>query len=137
MYIVLGDEIIDSEEIKQLIEDEIPFKVEKDMTKGTKREDTLAYKLSIPVNDLNQIIKDEYDLEDIGEEDLFDEYMTLCDEIIMEVEEILPDNTIVNARTYKWDTSDDSIKSIITIGHIQMGELKLSDVTRRLLKQVD
>ncbi|GAA3646414.1 hypothetical protein [Asaccharospora irregularis] len=137
MYIVLGDEIIDSEEIKQLIEDEIPFKVEKDMTKGTKREDTLAYKLSIPVNDLNQIIKDEYDLEDIGEEDLFDEYMTLCDEIIMEVEEILPDNTIVNARSYKWDTSDDSIKSIITIGHIQMGELKLSDVTRRLLKQVD
>lgn len=137
MYIVLGDEIIDSEEIKQLIEDEIPFKVEKDMTKGTKREDTLAYKLSIPVNDLNQIIKDEYDLEDIGEEDLFDEYMTLCDEIIMEVEEILPDNTIVNARSYKWDTSDDSIKSIIAIGHIQMGELKLSDVTRRLLKQVD
>lgn len=137
MYIVLGDEIIDSEEIKQLIEDEIPFKIEKDMTKGTKREDTLAYKLSIPVNDLNQIIKDEYDLEDIGEEDLFDEYMTLCDEIIMEVEEILPDNTIVNARSYKWDTSDDSIKSIITIGHIQMGELKLSDVTRRLLKQVD
>lgn len=137
MYIVLGDEIIDSEEIKQLIEDEIPFKVEKDMTKGTKREDTLAYKLSIPVEELNQIIKDEYDLEDIGEEDLFDEYMTLCDEIIMEVEEILPDNTIVNARSYKWDTSDDSIKSIIAIGHIQMGELKLSDVTRRLLKQVD
>ena len=36
MYIVFGNEIIDSSEIKIAIEDNSNFMVEKDMTKGTK-----------------------------------------------------------------------------------------------------
>lgn len=137
MYIVLGDEIIDSEEIKNRIEEKDLFKVEKDLTKATKREDTLGYKLSIPVEKINQIMKEEYDIEDLDEEELFDEYMELCDDLISELEELMPDDTRFNARTYKLDTSDDTLKAIVTISHISMCELKLVDVTKRLLKQVD
>ena len=43
MYIVFGNEIIDSSEIKDIIENNSDFNVEKDLTKGSKREDTLAY----------------------------------------------------------------------------------------------
>lgn len=137
MYIVFGNEIIDSGEIKIAIEENSSFIVEKDMTKGTKREDALAYQISISINELNEIIKESYQIEDLESEDLFDEYMTLSDELAMQLEEIMPEEVIMNARAYKWDNSDDTIKVVIVMGHIELGELKLSDITKRLLSQTD
>lgn len=137
MYIVFGNEIIDSSEIKTAIEDNSSFIVEKDMTKGTKREDALAYQISISINELNEIIKESYQIEDLESEDLFDEYMTLSDELAMQLEEIMPEEVIMNARAYKWDNSDDTIKVVIAMAHIELGELKLSDITKRLLSQTD
>ena len=137
MYVVFGNEIIDSSEIKIAIEENSSFIVEKDMTKGTKREDTLAYQISISINELNEIIKESYQIEDLESEDLFDEYMTLSDELAMQLEEIMPEEVIMNARAYKWDNSDDTIKVVIAMGHIELGELKLSDITKRLLSQTD
>jgi hypothetical protein len=137
MYIVFGNEIIDSGEIKIAIEENSSFIVEKDMTKGTKREDALAYQISISINELNEIIKESYQIEDLESEDLFDEYMTLSDELAMQLEEIMPEEVIMNARAYKWDNSDDTIKVVIAMGHIELGELKLSDITKRLLSQTD
>ena len=64
MYIVFGNEIIDSSEIKDIIENNSDFNVEKDLTKGSKREDTLAYQISIDVALLNEVIK-ELDLKEI------------------------------------------------------------------------
>ena len=80
MYIVFGNEIIDSSEIKDIIENNSDFNVEKDLTKGSKREDTLAYQKSISVDLLNEVIKEKYELESLDEEELFDEYMTMADE---------------------------------------------------------
>jgi hypothetical protein len=137
MYIVFGNEIIDSNEIKTAIEGNSIFIVEKDMTKGTKREDALAYQISISINELNEIIKESYQIEDLESEDLFDEYMTLSDELAMQLEEIMPEEVIMNARAYKWDNSDDTIKVVIAMAHIELGELKLSDITKRLLSQTD
>lgn len=137
MYIVFGNEIIDSSEIKDIIEVNSNFTVEKDLTKGSKREDTLAYQISIDRNLLNEIIKENYELDDLEEEDLFDEYMTLSDELAMDLEEYMPEDVIVNARAYKWDNSDDTIKLVLAMAHLELGELKLSDITRRLLTQVD
>ena len=137
MYVVFGNEIIDSSEIKIAIEENSGFIVEKDMTKGTKREDALAYQISISINELNEIIKESYQIEDLGSEDLFDEYMTLSDELAMQLEEIMPEEVIMNARAYKWDNSDDTIKVVIAMGHIELGELKISDITKRLLSQTD
>ena len=73
MYIVFGNEIIDSSEIKDIIEGNSDFKVEKDLTKGSKREDTLAYQVSISIELLNEIIKENYALDSLDEEELFDE----------------------------------------------------------------
>ena len=137
MYIVLGDQIIDSEEIKDIIEGNSEFTVEQDLTKGTKREDILAYKISISVEELNEVIKENYEINEIEEEELFDEYMTLADEMAMNIEEFMEEETLINTRAYKWDNSDDTIKVVIAISHYELGELKLRDVTRRLLNQVD
>lgn len=137
MYIVFGNEIVDSAEIGVTIEDNSDFIVEKDLSKGTKREDVVAFQLSISVETLNEYLKEDYDLESMDSEELFDEYMTIADEAAMELEEYMPEETIANARSYKWDNSENAIKVIIAIAHEELGELKLSDITKRLLSQVD
>lgn len=137
MYIVLGNEIVDSEEIKVTIEDNSDFRVEKDLSKGTKREDVVAYQLSIDVEILNDYLKEDYDIDTMDSEELFDEYMTISDEAAMELEEVMPEDTIANARSYKWDNSENAIKVVIAIANEELGELKLSDITKRLLSQVD
>lgn len=137
MYIVFGNEIIDSCEIREIIEEKSNFTVEKDLTKGSKREDTLAYQISISIDELNQIINENYELDEIDKEELFDEYMTIADELAMDIEELMPEDVIINARAYKWDNSDDRIKVVIAMAHMELGELKLLDITKRLLSQVD
>ena len=137
MYIVFGNEIIDSSEIKDIIENNSDFNVEKDLTKGSKREDTLAYQISIDVALLNEVIKESYELDSIDEEELFDEYMTLSDELAMELEEYMPEDVIINARAYKWDNSANVIKTVFAMTYIGIGQLKLNDVSRRLLNELD
>lgn len=137
MYIVLGEQIVDSEEIIEIIEANSDFDVEGDLTKGTKREDVLAYKISIPVEALNEIIKESYEIEGVDEEELFDEYMTIADELAMRIEEYMDEEIIINSRAYKWDNSDNTIKVVLAMAHYELGELKLMDVTKRLLNQVD
>lgn len=137
MYIVFGNEIVDSSEIGAMIEENSDFVVEKDLSKGTKREDIVAFQLSIEIETLNEYLKEHYELDTMDDEELFDEYMTIADEAAMELEEYMPEETIANARSYKWDNSDNAIKVIIAIAHEELGELKLSDITKRLLSQVD
>lgn len=137
MYILFGNEIVDSEEIKSLIENESPFRVDKDLSKGSKREDTIAFQISVDIEELNGIIKEEYELSEMETEDLFDEYMTLTDEIGVDLEELMPEGAILNVRSYKWDNSEDRIKAVVAITHEEVGEMKLRDITKRLLSQVD
>ena len=59
MYIIFDEQIIDSEEIKNLIEEKSNFKVEKDMCKATKREDVLAYLLTLDVDLIKKEIEEE------------------------------------------------------------------------------
>ena len=58
MYIIFDEQIIDSEEIKDLIEQKSDFKVEKDMCKATKREDVLAYLLTLDIDIANKEIEE-------------------------------------------------------------------------------
>ena len=137
MYIVFGNEIIDSSDIKDIIENNSDFNVEKDLTKGTKREDTLAYQISISRDLLNKVIKERQELKSLDEEELFNEYMILADELAIQLEKYMPQDTIIKSRAYKWDNSQDTIKLVLAMTHLELGELKLSDITRRLLTQVD
>lgn len=137
MYVIFGNQIVDSEEIKDIIKNNSDFTVETDMSKATKREDVVAYQLSISIDTLKQYINEDFDVESIEEEDLFDELMTIADEAAMELEEVMPEESIINARAYKWDNSENAIKVIIAICNEDLGELKLSDVTKRLLSQID
>lgn len=137
MYIVFGTKILDTKDIAKNIENNTEFKVLKDMSKGTKREDVAAYNLSIPVEVLNEEIENDYNIEELDEDTLFEEYVAIAEEIAMEVEEYLPDESQVRFVTYKWDLSDNDIRGILVVGNDEIKENKLFDVLKRLLTQVE
>lgn len=137
MYIIFGEDIVDSEEIKQIIEENSDFTVDRDMCKGTKREDIVAYQLSIPINILNEELNNDYNLDEMSEEELFEEYINLSEEMALGLHNIMPKHSLVNAISYKWDNSANVIKTVFTIAYIGLGQLKLNDVSRRLLNELD
>ncbi|MBS6006271.1 MAG: hypothetical protein KIB43_04875 [Clostridium baratii] len=136
MYIVFGNKIMDTTEMKECIEENTAFKVIKDMSKGTKREDVCAFNLSINVEVLKEDLEG-FDIEGLDEDALFDEYLAVAEESAMEIEEYLPEESKVRFVTYKWDLSDNDVKGIIVIGNEEISDVKMSDVLRRLLTQVE
>lgn len=136
MYIALGNTVVDSKEMKETIEDNTDFKVVKDMSKGTKREDILAFNLSVDIETLKEILKEDYELEDVEEDELFEEFISLTEEMTIDIEDFIPENAILQSKAYKWD-ADDTIKLVIAIADEEVGELKLKDIMKRLLTQVE
>ena len=137
MYIAFGNRVLDSNDIKNIIEENTEFKVVKDMSKGSKREDIVAFQLSIPVDILNKELANDYNLDDISEDDLFEEYINLSEEMAIELQEFMPKHALVNAISYKWDNSANVIKTVFAMTYIGIGQLKLNDVSRRLLNELD
>lgn len=137
MYIAFGNRVVDSNDFKKLIEEETDFTVIKDMSKGSKREDIVAFNMSISIDDLNEIINESNDVSELTEDELFEEYMSLAQELFVEVEEILPEDSIVEFAAYKWDLSDNDVKAVLVVAHDSLGDNKLRDVLKRLLKQVE
>lgn len=137
MYIAFGRTVLDTEEIKNKIEENSEFKVVKDMSKGTKREDTAAYNLSISIDVLKGIIEDDYSIEDLTEDELFEEYISLAEELVTDLEDLFEEEAIIDIKAYKWDPSDNDIKLVIAAVHRDVGENKLKDVMRRLLTQLE
>ena len=137
MYIAFGNRVVDSKDFINVIEENTEFKVIKDMSKGSKREDIVALNLSIDISELNEVISENYKIEDLDEDTLFEEYMTISEEIGYEIEEYLPEDVIVKFQAYKWDPSDNDVKAIIVIVHEELGERKAMDLIKRLLKQVE
>ena len=70
-------------------------------------------------------------------EDLFEEYMELAEEKALELEELMPMYSIMEAKAYKWDMSENKIKTVMAVTHTDLGTLKLSDVVKRLLSETD
>ncbi|CUP77388.1 hypothetical protein [Clostridium baratii] len=136
MYIVFGNKIMDTTEMKERIEENTAFKVIKDMSKGTKREDVCAFNLSINIEALKEELEG-FDIEGLDEDTLFDEYLAVSEEASMEIEEYLPEESKIRFVSYKWDLSDNDIKGIIVIGNEEISDVKMSDVLRRLLTQVE
>ena len=133
MYVVFGDEVLDSNEVIALFNNESDFFVETDLTKSTKREDIIALKLKINIEDIYSDSKfDQYN------EDIFEEYLDNAEEIITDFVEINFDykkRFVTSA--YKWEELDNSIYLIAAFSDISLPLLKLNDVFNRLLKQND
>ena len=137
MYIAFGNRVVDSEDFKKVIEENTEFKVIKDMSKGSKREDIVAFNLSLSTDLLNEELKEDFNLAELDEDTLFEEYMALTEEIGFEIEEYLDEDAIMQFRAYKLDPSDNDIKAVVVIAQEELGMGKVKDVLRRALTQVE
>lgn len=137
MYIAFGNRVLDSNDIKNIIEENTEFKVVKDMSKGSKREDIVAFNLSVSIDTLNEEIEESVDINELDEDALFDEYMASTEELGFELEEYLPEASIIDFKAYKWEPSDNDIKAVLVMANEELGYNKLKDVMRRLLTQVE
>lgn len=140
MYVQFGENVVDNGEMKGIIESKSDFKVIKDMTKGTKREDMHAFCLSVPISTLNEIMEEEYDdfnPNEIDEDELFDEYLSLAEEMALDMEEFIPEGAMIDAKSYKWDQSDNDIKTIVIIANDEVDEKKIRDVMKKLITQAE
>ncbi|MDR0880459.1 MAG: hypothetical protein LBN09_07100 [Clostridioides sp.] len=140
MYIMYDDKAIDSNEIRGEIESNSEFKVELDLAKSSKREDILAYKLSIDISKLDKIMEehqDEFDIKNVDEDGMFVFYMDLAESMAIDLEKFMPKYSILQSRAYKLDMSENCVKLVIAITHANIGMAKLSDVIKRLVSQVD
>lgn len=138
MYVEFNNQVVDSKDIKDIIEKNTEFKVVKDMSKGSKRDDILAFNLSVEINILNDLMEEEECIvNELIEDELFEEYLSLAEEIAMDIEEHVPEGAIMDIKAYKWDKSDNCIKLVIIIAPEYIIELKLMDIMRRLITQVE
>lgn len=132
MYQMLADTVYDSEEILKLIEGSTSFTVKEDMTKRTKREDALAYKLSITAEKLDPDAG-KY----IEDEEKINLLMEKSDELLKsELDNLKLEFTIIQSYSYTYDEVTNEILSVMAIMHLQNGRRKLPDVIKRLLSQV-
>ena len=89
MYIAFGNRVLDSNDIKNIIEENTEFKVIKDMSKGSKKGDIVAFNLSVSIDMLNEEISESININEEDEDSLFEEYMATTEELGFELERIL------------------------------------------------
>lgn len=133
MYVLFREDLISSDDIKNEIQEKTPFKVETDLTKATKREDVMAFKLSIPTQDLVPGVKFDWDNNQLVE-DLFSKAQALTKDFL----DFFPKYTIQASSAYKWDEMEDRIYLVVVIANIDIRMKKLElDILKRMMKQVD
>lgn len=145
MYVVLRDDVFDSAEFADKIEKNSEFKIIKDYTKSTKREDCLAYMISFSIKNLGKYLSDEVlkELENNKgflngiNEDTFIQVMKENDESLKTILDLMPKYTIMEARGYKLDDDTESVISMVVIANIDIGRMRLAKIIKRMMGQVD
>ena len=133
MYVLFRDDMIDSGEIADTINRETDFRVETDLTKATKREDVMGFKLSIPVKKLDESLVFDWDNDDI-----VDSCFSKAESLTKEFLKYFPKYTVQCSEAYKWDEVEDRIYLVVVIANIDIKLKKLKlDILKRMMKQVD
>ena len=133
MYVIFRDEMIDSEDIIEKINKSTNFKVITDLTKATKREDVMSFKMAIPVEKL-----DENTIFDWENEELVNELLSKTESLTIDILDFFPKYTVEASSAYKWEELDNSIYIVIVIANIDIKLKKLKlDILPRMMKQVD
>ena len=137
MYVNFIREVIDTDELRGNIEKNTSFKVVTDLSNATKREDVVAFELEISLEVLKKALEESnIDTSEMSEDDLFDTYLNAADELGEALVDIMPDYAFMDVRAYTIYELEKVVKLVVASCPERIGELKLNDVMKRLLKQV-
>lgn len=133
MYVIFREDIISSDDIKKEIDENTKFRVEADLSKATKREDVMSFKLSIKTSDV--IENKVFDWEN---EELTDEFFKKAQNMTKDFLKFFPKYTIQSSNVYKWDEIEDRLFLVVVIANIDIKMKKLElDILKRMMKNVD
>lgn len=133
MYVLFREDMISSDDIRKNIESLTPFKVETDLTKATKREDVMSFKLSISTSDVINDEKFDWDNDEI-----VDRFFQKASSMTKDFLKFFPKYTIQASETYKWDDIEDRLYLVVVISNIDLKLKKLElDILKRMMKTVD
>lgn len=133
MYVLFRDDMLDSQDIIEKIDNDTDFKVITDLTKATKREDVMSFKMSIKLDKLSPGVN--FDWEN---DKLVDDLFSKAEELSKNLLEYFPKYTVEASSAYKWEELDNSIYLIVVIANIDIKLKKLKlDILPRMMKQVD
>lgn len=133
MYVLFRDDMLDSQDIIEKIDNDTDFKVITDLTKATKREDVMSFKVSIKLDKLSPGVN--FDWEN---DKLVDDLFSKAEELSKNLLEYFPKYTVEASSAYKWEELDNSIYLIVVIANIDIKLKKLKlDILPRMMKQVD
>lgn len=130
MYIIFGDEVIDSSQIAENIENGSDFKVVTDLTKSTKREDMVAFLLWI-----DEAALEPYDGAKDSEEKV-DLLMEACDEIGSKLKGVMPEYSRHKFFAFRYDEAKVGVEAVLVIAGRDSKTQKIEDVLMRLLRQL-
>lgn len=133
MYVLFREDIINSKDIAKIINEETPFRVETDLSKASKRDDVMSFKLSIPVKSLDSGISFGWENDELTEK-----CFSMAESLTKDLLEYFPKYTIQCSQAYKWDELEDRIHLVVVIANIDIKLKKLKlDILKRMMKQVD
>lgn len=136
-YVVIGEKIVHSEEILKIIQEKFNFKKVRDLTKGSKRDDTIVYQVIHDANQLREEILLEGPGVEMDKEELVEELMSIADEHTSLIEDLMPEDTLSYVYSYHYDEGSEEIKTIFLSVDEAVGELRLKDISERILRSVD
>lgn len=137
MYVNFIREVVDTDELKENIENNSDFKVVTDLSNASKREDIAAFELEIELSCVKAAFEEQgVDLEGQSEEDLFDTYLNGAEDLASLLADVMPDYAFMDVRAYTIYELEKVVKLVLAVCPERLGEMKLNDVMKRLLKQV-
>lgn len=136
-YVIIGDKVYSSDDIFKGIKKEFEFKEIKDLTAGSKRDDTFVFQITLDAKSIKLEILEEMDAENMEEDELVEELLSSSDEQVMMIEDVIPEGFIGYAYTYKYDNDMELLKSIFVAVDEKLGESKLREIAGRILKSLD
>lgn len=132
MYRLLGNDVIDTEELINLIEKETNVKVREDISNATKREDAVGLRLSISISELGYDSSLKYE-----DEELMDSLLTKSDEFVdkklQDTMKKFAENTEYALYAYSFDEVRNEVLLVFAMMSIYNAQRKLRDVIKRLL----
>ena len=96
MYVIFRDDLISSDDIRKEIEENSKFRVITDLSKASKREDVMSFKLAIKPRDLE--IDRDFDWDD---DFTVDEYFEKAESLTRDFLKFFPKYTIQASSAYK------------------------------------
>lgn len=124
MYQMINDTVIDSAEFAKRIAALAGFELEEDLSKASKRDDVLAYRLSYRTADSEEV-----------NEDVAGEVMEEAEHLLAErMEQVIEEDQSFSVYAYQFDPEEGEVRLLLGIMAYEQAEGKLPEVMDRLLK---